>query len=115
LAELTDATTSAVRYNPVYYALAGIPSLFTHSLATFVLMRMVGGLLAAWLLALAARTVAELGGGYWPAAALLVVITPMTVFLTASINPQSVELSGAILLWMVLLALLRAPAVPAGA
>ncbi len=109
LSETVDVTTSAVRYNPLYYAFAGLPSLFGNSISTFYWMRLVGGLLAAWMLALAARSLAELTGAYWPFAALLVSITPMTVFMSASINPQSVELAGAILLWVAVLALLRSP------
>ncbi len=112
LAAESTAVTSAVRYNPLYYAFAGLPSLFTHSPATIYLMRLVGALLASWMLALAVRTLAELGRSYWQMAAFLVSVPPMTVFLMGSINPQSVELSGAVLVWITLLALLRSPHEP---
>ena len=43
LAETVDVTTSAVHYNPLYYAFAGLPSLVGDSIEAFYWMRLVGG------------------------------------------------------------------------
>lgn len=109
LAVTTTAVTSAVRYNPLYYALAGLPSLVSNSMLTFYLMRLVSALLAAWLLALVVRTLTEVGRSFWPLAGLLVAVVPMVFYLAGSINPQSVEIPAAVLVWVTLLALLRTP------
>lgn len=108
-AATTTAMTSAVRYNPLYYAFAGLPSLLPLSTATFYLMRLVGALLAAGLFGSTVRTLAELGRSHWLLTALAVGVTPMAVFLCGSINPQSVELPAAALVWVTLLSLLRSP------
>jgi hypothetical protein len=104
-----SVVTSAVRYNPLYYALAGLPSLLPLSTATFHLMRLVSALLAAWLFALTLRTLQEPGRTFWPTAAFTVAVTPMTVFLCGSINPQSAELPASALVWSALIALVRFP------
>ncbi len=103
------AMTSASRYNPLYYAVVGLPSLLPGSAATVHLMRLVSALLAAALLAAAFRTVAELPRSLWPAVATTVAITPMVVFLDSTVNPQAAELAGGLTVWVTLLAVLRAP------
>lgn len=104
-----DAMTSASRYNPLYYAVVGIPSLLPGSAATVYLMRLVSALLACALLAMAFRTIAELPRSLWPAVAATVAITPMVVFLNSTVNPQAVELAGGLTIWVTLLSVLRAP------
>ncbi len=109
LAAVTDVPTSAARYNPIYYAIVGIPSLFPTGEATLYLMRLASGLLSAALLASAFRAVAEMQRRSWLMLGLLLTITPTVVNLASAINPQSVEIAGAIGLWVSLLALVRAP------
>ncbi|WP_111766342.1 DUF2142 domain-containing protein [Nakamurella deserti] len=106
---VVPAVTSAVRYNPLYYLVAGVPSLFGSSMATLYWMRIAGAVAAAVLLGMAVRTAAELGRSFWPMAALLVAVTPTVVFLTGSINPQAVEIPAAVLAWTALLALVLTP------
>ena len=94
------------RYNPIYYAIIGGPSLIP-SQVTFTLMRLISALLNALLLALAVRSVAELRRPRWPLAGVVVAATPMTIFIASSMTPQGPEISGAILTAVLLLALTR--------
>ncbi|MFI2753080.1 DUF2142 domain-containing protein [Cellulomonas sp. P22] len=109
LAAVTDVPTSAARYNPIYYAIVGIPSLFPSGEATLYLMRLASGLLSAALLASAFRAVAEMKRRSWLMMGLMLTVTPTVLNLASAINPQSVEIAGAIGLWVSLLALVRAP------
>lgn len=109
LAAVTDVPTSAARYNPIYYAIVGIPSLFPTGEATLYLMRLASGLLSAALLASAFRAVAEMKRRSWLMMGLMLTVTPTVLNLASAINPQSVEIAGAIGLWVSLLALVRAP------
>ncbi len=105
----TEALTTAARYNPIFYALVGIPSLFSSSELTLYLMRLVVALLTSLMAALTIRTVTELGRSHWVMLGTVVSITPMVIFLSASVNPQSVEIAGALLVWVGMLAVLREP------
>ncbi|WP_282948089.1 DUF2142 domain-containing protein [Cellulomonas endometrii] len=109
LARPSESTSHVARYNPVYYALVGLPSLAGSSEVTLYAMRLVGAALNALLVALAARTVAELRRWHWPAAALVASLTPMTFFVFSSLTPQGPEIAGAAVTWLLLLALTREP------
>ena len=109
VAEVTDVPTSAARYNPIYYAIVGIPSLFPTGETTLYLMRLASAMLSAALLASAFRAVAEMKRRSWLMVGLLLTITPTVLNLAGAINPQSVEIAGSIGLWVSLLALVRAP------
>lgn len=109
LAAPSTSTSHVDRYNPLYYAVIGLPSLFGSSPATLYAMRLVGAALNGLLIAMAARTVAELRSFRWPLAGLVAAVTPMTVFIFSSMTPQGVEIAGAIVTWLVLLALTREP------
>lgn len=110
LESLTPTVTSAINYNPLYYAAVGLPALLPGGGEhTVYLMRLVNALLASAVLALAVRTVAEMPRRRWLALGVLLPLTPTFVNLTGSVNPQSIEVTGALLLWVALLAALRAP------
>lgn len=102
-------TTSAMNYNPLYYVVVGLPSLLPGGEHTVYLMRLITAAISALVLALSVRTVAELGARRWLGLAVLLTITPTFVSLVAAVNPQSIEITGAVLLWVSLLALLRYP------
>ncbi len=109
LAVPQQAVTSAVRYNPLYYALAGLPSLVSSSAGTLYAMRIAGALAAAVLLGLTVRTLAETRRPAWPLVGFAAATVPMLFYLAGSINPQSVEIPAALLAWSALSALLTAP------
>ncbi|WP_251150348.1 DUF2142 domain-containing protein [Cellulosimicrobium sp. Marseille-Q4280] len=106
----TPVQTSAINYNPLYYAIVGLPSLLPGGGEhTVLLMRLVNAALASLVLALAVRTIVELRTRRWLGLALLLPVTPTVVNLLGSVNPQSIEVTGAALLWVALLALLHSP------
>ncbi len=103
----TTALTSAVRYNPLYYLVAGAPSLLPVGVASLYLMRLAGAVVAGLLLASTWRTVAEIPRSHPWVLALAAATTPMVVFFTSVINPQSWEIPAALLVWTSALALGR--------
>lgn len=109
----TDAsvvvTTSAINYNPLYYALVGWPALLPDGEHTVYLMRVLNAALSSALLGFAVAILAGLRARRWVGIAVLLCLTPTFVNLMGSVNPQSVEVTGAVLLWVSLLALLRSP------
>lgn len=105
-----EAETSAINYNPLYYVAVGLPSLLPGGGEhTLYLMRLVSALIASAVLALTVRTVVEMPRHRWMALAVLLPVTPTFVNLLGSLNPQSIEVTGSMLLWAALLAALRAP------
>ena len=105
----TLVKTSAINYNPLYYALVGWPSLLPGGEHTVYMMRLVNAVFVSGLLAFAVRLIAGLPKRRWIGLALLLPLTPTFVNLLGSVNPQSFEVAGAVLLWVSLLALLRSP------
>jgi hypothetical protein len=106
---LVEVKTSAVNYNPLYYALVGWPALLPDGEHTVYAMRLATALLSSALLALTVSVVAGLRERRWVGIAVLTCMTPTFVNLLSAVNPQSVELAGAVLLWVSLLALLHSP------
>lgn len=102
-------TTSAINYNPLYYAMVGWPALLPDGEHTVYLMRILNAALSSALLGFAVAVVSGLRTRRWLGVAILACLTPTFVNLMGSVNPQSVEVTGAVLLWVSLLALLRSP------
>ena len=107
--ELALVETSAMNYNPFYYSLVGWPALLPGGEHTVYLMRLTSAFFVSGLLAFAVRLLGGMPRRRWIGLALLVSLTPTLVNLLGSVNPQSFEVAGAVLLWVSLLALLRAP------
>ncbi len=109
-------TTYAGRYPPLYYAIVGLPSLFTSSPTGIYLIRLVSALLNAVFLALAALSVVAWSRSRMLLIGLLVATTPMTFFLGGVVNASGFEITSATCLWCsgVVLALERADKAPRG-
>lgn len=103
------ATTSAGNYNPLYYAVVGLPTVLEPSLGTLYLMRLMSALLGGFCLALGLRSVAEVARRRWVVPAVAVATTPMVVFMNSTVNPNSVEAAAGIALWLTLVLALREP------
>ena len=98
--------TSAGSNSPTYYALVGLPSLvFSGDFALYA-MRFVSLMLCSLLLASVFTALKALRFGPWTFAGAVVAITPMTLFLGGSVNPNALELaaSGAVFVAVVALA-----------
>jgi Predicted membrane protein (DUF2142) len=104
------------RYPPLYYAIVGLPSLFTASSNGLYAMRLTSGLLNAVFLALGAFSIAAWSRSRFLLVGLLVAATPMTYFLGSVVNPSGLEITSAICLWCagLVLALERTDRPPPG-
>ena len=90
---LTIGVTSAGLYNPMYYWLVGLPSLFLTGAPAIIGMRIASALLCTALLAAGITALTKLRNPKWPVAAAAVAITPMVLFLSSGINPNSLEVA----------------------
>lgn len=97
--------TPAGRYPPLYYALVGLPSRAFPSAVGVYLMRFVSGLVCAGFLA-GAVTAAAAANRLRPLViGVAVATTPMVLFLSGMVNPNSLEIAAALCLWVCGLAL----------
>lgn len=96
---LVDATTAAGHYPPLYYFLVGWPSLLLPAGSGILAMRLVSAAVStvfvvAGLVALRATRAPRVVR--WGAVAAL---TPMSLFLFSTINPNGLEISAAFAVW----------------
>ncbi|MCL3862706.1 DUF2142 domain-containing protein [Actinotalea sp. K2] len=97
--------TFAGQYPPLYYAAVGWPSLVLGAEASVYAMRLLSALLTAGLVTWGAyrlSTVPGNGLALWGAAAAM---TPMTLFLGGTVNPQGLEIALAFSFWAACLSL----------
>lgn len=90
---LTIGVTSAGLYNPMYYWLVGLPSLVLTGAPAIIGMRIASALLCTAFLAAGLTALTKLRNPKWPVAAGAVAITPMVLFLSSGINPNSLEVA----------------------
>ncbi len=107
--QVVDSATMAGKYNPLYYAVVGLPTLLPPGDGVLYLMRIVSAGLSAFLLALGLRAVAQTPAPSWAVLGVAGAVTPMVVFLSSTVNPAGVEIAAAFALWCQLLTLLRHP------
>lgn len=84
-------TTTAGAYNPVYYAIVGLPSLSLDGQLAVYAMRLVSAALSSLFIALMIACLVRLPRHRWTVAAAAVSVTPMVLYLCGSINPNSLE------------------------
>jgi hypothetical protein len=105
------AATYVGTYPPLYYAITGWPTRLLGPEDALYAMRIVSGTVCAALLAAGLAAALRLGRMLLAGAALA--ITPMTIFMMGTLNPNAMEVAAAFCLWLVLLELLthaaRAP------
>ena len=94
------------RYNPLYYLAVGGPLRFWPDLTGIVLSRILAALLSS-AFAAAAAMVAIRTRRPLLLAALLTVLTPTAIALNSTVNPNGIEISAALLLWVCLVDLAR--------
>jgi hypothetical protein len=109
LATTVVAVTPAGRYNPLYYAIVGVPTLFPPGDGALYAMRLISAALSTFLLALGLRALAEAGRRSWGVLGAAAALTPMVLFLSSTVNPAAIEIAAAFALWCQLLTLLRHP------
>ena len=108
-AEIVDSTTTAGRYNPLYYSLVGWPSLiFGDSSGTFA-MRIVSGIVVSLFLGLATVMIAGWKNRALPLIALGAAVTPMVLFLNGTVNPNSLEITATLAAFVAALSVVKYP------
>ncbi len=90
--DLVQAATSAGNYNPLYYAVVGLPSHLLSGTPAIYAMRTVSALGCALFLSVAIGAATSLRRSFWPTAAVVAAITPMVLYLSAGINPNALEI-----------------------
>lgn len=90
---MVAAYTSAGNYNPMYYAVTGLPTLFLSGGKAVYAMRIVSGLLSAAFIAVALTCLASLRRWRLPLFVGSFALTPMVLFLSGAINPNSLEIA----------------------
>ena len=98
----TDAatTTSSGHYPPLYYAIAGLPSLAATSVTGIYLMRLlVAAVSAAFLASALESAVASRRRGAL-ALGTAVAMTPMVFYVSSIVNPSGLEIAAALCLWV---------------
>ncbi len=99
--------TSAATYPPAYYLVVGGLTRVTgvdHSLRAY---RTVSVLMVVLMLTAAAFLLRRLGRGR--PALLFLALTPMAIFMSAAVNPTSIEIAGTVMLWTYLAVLAMTP------
>lgn len=94
---VTPVATTAGSNPPLFYLLAGIPSLPFPSELGVRLMRVAGAAASAALLASAFLSAGH--ASRLAVAGVLVAVTPMTLYLAGSVNPNGLEAAAAVGLW----------------
>lgn len=98
--ELVDTTTTAGLYNPLYYAVVGWPSLFIGDSTGVYAMRLLSGVFSSLFLALAFMMASTWRRPALPLLGLVIAATPMVFFLGASVNPNGVEATATLALFV---------------
>ena len=99
--------SSAGRYSPVYYLLAGLPLRLSPDHAGLVWARLLSAALSGILLAAALAIAVRILRNRVLTVALVLVATPTAMNLAGSINPNGLEISAGVLVFVSLLARLR--------
>jgi hypothetical protein len=95
------AITYTARYFPAYYLAVGSVSWVTSPGAHQIyVMRLLSVVLSAALIASAVVTILEATPSPWALIGLAVALTPMALFVAASINPNGLEIAAAIAVWV---------------
>ncbi|HEX7097228.1 MAG TPA: DUF2142 domain-containing protein, partial [Acidimicrobiales bacterium] len=97
--------TTAGRYPPVAYLFAGLPTLVSVDAPAIYVMRLLFAVTTAVSVATALSDLDVLGGRLARLGAFIA-LTPMTLFLSGTVNPNAAEIALALLVWTSLLRLL---------
>jgi len=98
---VTGIITHTTRYPPAYHAWVGIPArLVSAGPGAVYVMRLAAVVLMAALVASAVASLRRLGDSPYVRLGLLVALTPIAIFLGASVNPSGVEVAAGLALWV---------------
>ena len=103
------------RYPPLYYALVGLPALAVRTPGVVYWMRLVSVVLSSAFLAAAVVVLRWRGAGPLGYAGVALAATPTALYLAATVNPNGLEISAALCLWVALAALVSGRGAASGA
>jgi hypothetical protein len=106
---LVGSATTAGLYNPVYYALVGWPVHFFHDSSGVFAIRIVSALLVSAFAALSALMISTWRHRVLPLIALGTALTPMVFFLGGVVNPNSLEITATLALFVAVLSIVFEP------
>ncbi|MCS4276775.1 hypothetical protein M2390_001969 [Mycetocola sp. BIGb0189] len=89
-ATVSTSTTAGLNA-PGYYILTGWPSLLINGDSSLYAMRLAGALVASIPVAILFGALTRLRVGRWPYLAVGAILTPMTFYLSGSVNPNGLE------------------------
>jgi hypothetical protein len=103
------ATTTAGLYNPVYYLIAGWPSLIVQDESGIYAMRIASGIAVSLMLGAAFAAVSTWRRPTLPMIGLTIALTPMVLFLNGTVNPNSLETAATLTTFVALLTIVKHP------
>jgi len=92
-ADGTEVETKTRDYPPLFHAVAAVPAVFVSGLGGAYVMRLWMALACCALLAWAGALLIRPGRGAWPVVGFAVALTPMSVFVSSTVNPSGITLS----------------------
>jgi hypothetical protein len=107
--EQVSSTTTAGSYNPLYYAAVGWPTLIAQDVGGLYAMRIVSGILVSAFLALAVMLLSTWRRRTVPLLGLAVATTPMVVYLSGVVNPNSLEIAATLVVLVAALSVVLRP------
>lgn len=108
-AQIVDSTTTAGRYNPLYYLLVGWPTLLIPDAWGIYAMRVVSGAIVSVFLALTTVVIAGWARRMMPVIAFGAGVTPMMLFLSGSVNPNALEVAATLAAFAAVAAVVMRP------
>lgn len=106
---VVGSATTAGLYNPLYYLLVGWPTLLDGDSSGVYAMRIVSAVIASAFLALTVMMVSTWRNRALPLVALGAGVTPMVVFLSGTVNPNSVEITATLAAFTAVLGVIVKP------
>src|SRR5260221_3454791 len=105
--------SGAANYNPLYYAVVGLPIKLMPDYRGIIAARLLTGVMTSTLLAGAVWVAARLrrtgaGGGGFLVAGVIAAATPVVVNMSGAVNPAGVEMAAGVGLWAGLIAVVNA-------
>ena len=97
---IVSAQTYTGRYPPLYYLIVGLPSLLANSMVGLYLMRMLSAILSASMIGLAVYSIKRWSSKVMLPLGIMLAATPMVLYLGGMINPNGLEISSSICLWV---------------
>ncbi|MDG6101975.1 DUF2142 domain-containing protein [Dactylosporangium aurantiacum] len=110
---VTEVSTSAGRYNPLFYLVVGPPLRWLPNWGGLVVARLLNAAMCAALIASAFLALRRWSRFGLPATALLCVATPMLAHLAGGVNPNALEIAAGIAFFAAGIPLLLEPPDPA--